>query len=101
ANAGVPGGVPFDGYSQQPAKPSASKRSGPADTQAQDPFTLGAAAFRARNFAEATRQFDQAAQSGDTNAALWAAESVREGQGCAVALGRFDQLAQKAAGSWV
>jgi hypothetical protein len=106
ANAAAPAGAPKfdDGYSQQaqtPAKAAAAKRAGPADEQARDPFSMGAAAFRARNFAEATRQFDQAAQTGDTNAALWAAESVREGQGCAVALGRFDQLSQKAAGSWV
>jgi hypothetical protein len=103
ANAGAPGGAPPAdpyGYAQQaPAKPLAQKRSGPAD-DAQDPFSLGAAAFRARNFAEAARNFDRAAQGGDTNAALWAAESVREGQGCAVALGRFDQLATRAAGTW-
>jgi hypothetical protein len=98
--AGAPGGA-YDGPSQQPAKPYATKRSGPADQQAQDPFSLGAAAFRTRNFAEATRQFDAAASSGDPNAALWAAESTREGQGCAVALGRFDSLSQKAAGSWI
>lgn len=111
-NAGVPGGAPYQAqqgyadnngmYSQQPAAPTKqlSKRSGP-DNQAQDAFSLGAAAFRARNFAEATRHFDQAAASGDTNAALWAAESVREGQGCVVALGRFDSLSQKASGAWV
>jgi hypothetical protein len=119
-NAGVPGGAPNQAqggqayadnnanngmYSQQPAPPPPtkqqfSKRSGP-EGQGQDAFSLGAAAFRARNFAEATRQFDQAAAGGDTNAALWAAESVREGQGCAVALGRFDSLSQKASGSWV
>jgi hypothetical protein len=95
-NAGAPGGAPAD-YSQSAAPAYASKRAGPA---AQDPFSLGAAAFRARNFAEAARQYDLAAQTGDPTAALWAAESVREGQGCAVALGRFDQLSQKAAGSW-
>jgi hypothetical protein len=104
ANATAPGGAPDsdDGYAQTPTKAGAiSKRSGPADKEAQDPFSLGAAAFRTRNYAEATRQFDLAAQSGDPNAALWAAESTREGQGCAVALGRFDQLATKSAGSWV
>lgn len=104
ANAGVPGGAPgggYEGFAQAPAQPYAAKRSGPADQQAQDPFSLGAAAFRARNFAEATKQYDIAAQSGDLNAALWAAESTREGQGCAVALGRFDQLAQRAPGTWV
>lgn len=104
ANAASPPGAPYGGYgdgAQQPAKPAYAKRSGPAEQQAQDPFSLGTAAFRARNFAEATRQFDQAAQTGDDKAALWAAESVREGQGCYVALGRFDQLSQRAAGSWI
>lgn len=66
-----------------------------------DPFSLGAAAFRARNFPEAARQFDLAAAHGDANAALWAAESVREGSGCAVALPRFDALARAHAGAWV
>lgn len=70
-------------------------------SEAQDPFSLGMAAFRARNFAEATRQFDAAAQAGDENAALWAAESTRESQGCAVALGRFARLAQNAAKTWL
>jgi hypothetical protein len=66
-----------------------------------DPFSLGVAAYQARNYAEATRQFDQAAQGGDQNAALWAAKSVREGSGgCAVALGRFDQISQKSTGTW-
>ncbi len=102
ANAAEPAGAPYGYAAQQaPAPAKVAKRSGPADELARDPFSLGAAAFRARNFAEATRQFDQAAQGGDTNAALWAAESVREGQGCAVAIGRFDQLSQKASGSWV
>jgi hypothetical protein len=101
ANAGAVAGAPYEGYAQAPAKTSTKKRTDDANQQAQDPFALGAAAFRARDFAEATRHFDEAAQNGDTNAALWAAESVREGQGCALALGRFDQLSQKAAGSWV
>ncbi len=103
ANAAPPAGAPGaadEGFAQH-AKPSPAKRPGPADSLGQDPSSLGAAAFRARNFAEATRQYDIAAQSGDVNAALWAAESTREGQGCAVALGRFDQLAQKSAGTWV
>ena len=73
-----------------------AKRAGKAD----DPYSLGAAAFQARNYAEATKDFDQAAKSGDRNAELWAAESVREGQGCAMAVGRYDALANKAAGSW-
>jgi hypothetical protein len=101
ANGGAVAAAPYEELPQGVTKPRTTTRTDDANQQTQDPFALGAAAFRARNFAEATRHFDQAAQNGDTNAALWAAESVREGQGCAVALGRFDQLSQKAAGSWV
>lgn len=97
ANAAAPAGAPAQ---QSPAPAYATKRAG-AGSGGEDPFSLGAAAFRARNFAEASRQFNLAAQGGNPNASLWAAESTREGQGCAVALGRFDQLAQQSAGSWV
>jgi hypothetical protein len=109
ANAAAPAGAPAppnaydraDPWAQNAQSPAPmTKRTGPSDQQGSDPFSLGAAAFRARDFATATKNFDKAAQSGDTNAALWAAESTREGQGCAVALGRFDQLAKTAAGSW-
>lgn len=100
-NAGVPGGLGDDDYggaSQTAQPPMARARSGPVQ---HDPFSLGVAAYQARNYAEATKQFDQAAQGGDQNAALWAAKSVREGSGgCPVALGRFDQISQKAAGTW-
>lgn len=84
--------------------PSSSSVSGAGASQQQaatDPKSRGAAEYRARNFAEATRQFDLAAQSGDKDAALWAARSTLEGQGCAVALGRFDRLSQSAAGTYV
>lgn len=65
-----------------------------------EPFAAGMAAYRARSFVEATRQFDAAAASGDVNAALWAAKSTRDGSGCGVALGRFDAVAQRAQGTW-
>lgn len=104
-NAGAVGGAPANvapGAQAPTGDAVASRRAGRAgaDSQAQDPMSLGAAAFRGRNFAEATKQYDLAAQSGNPSAALWAAESTREGQGCAVALGRFDQLARSAAGSY-
>lgn len=96
APAGAP---PSDAVDRAPATAYAKQVA--TEPSAQDPFSLGAAAFRARNFTEAAQKFDLAAQGGDDNAALWAAQSVREGSGCAAALGRFDQLAQRAAGSWV
>ncbi len=112
SNAGVPGGAPAqlgagtstgaaagDPYASQQAQGFGAGKRGAADAP-QDPFTLGMAAYRARNFAEATKQLDAAAQTGDQNAALWAARATKEGQGCATALGRFESVAQKAAGSW-
>lgn len=102
SNAGAPGGAPFDlGQQVAPAKPTQSRRGGVDN--AQDPFSLGAAAYRARNFAEATRQFDSAAsQNADPNAALWAARATKEGNGCGPALPRFERVSQSApAGSWL
>lgn len=84
-----------------PAPAAEAKKSAAAGGPSSDAFSLGTSAFQSRNYAEATRQFDQAAAAGDTNAALWAAESTKEGQGCAVALGRFSDLAQRASGTWV
>ena len=112
-NAGPPAGAPggggfgndpttsFAAGVQQPpapAKAGGQSRRGPGDN-ASDPFSLGAAAFRARSYAEATKHFDAAAQGGDANAALWAARSTKEGQGCAVALGRFEKVAATA--GWI
>lgn len=68
---------------------------------AQDSFAAGMAAYRARNFSEATRLFDAAAAGGDTNAALWAAKSVRDGSGCSAALHRFTALSSNASGTWI
>ncbi len=99
ANAAAPAGAPAPGDdygAQQASAPIFAKRNG----DPQDTFASGMAAYRARNFGEATRQFDAAATTGDQNAALWAARSTRDGSGCAVAVGRFDALAQRASGSW-
>ncbi len=91
-NAGVPAGAPPP-MAYAPADQ-------PAALGAQDPFSAGMAAYRARSFAEATKQFDAAAANGDMNAALWAANSTRDGSGCGVALGRFDSVAQRAQGTY-
>ncbi|CAN5389247.1 hypothetical protein BH09MYX1_BH09MYX1_19950 [soil metagenome] len=50
--------------------------------------------YRAMKYDEATRRFDTLS-SNDSNAALWAARSVRESNGCAAAVGRFDQVAAR------
>jgi hypothetical protein len=58
------------------------------------------AQYTNKNYADATRQFDQiTANGGDASAALWAARSVRDGNGCSAALLRFDSVAGRQAGS--
>ena len=100
ANAAPPAGAPQLEYA-----PRARTVSPPATKTAQEPqdgFSAGMAAYRARNFAEATRQFDTAARSGDQNAGLWAAKSVKDSSaGCGSALSRFEGVAQKSSGTWV
>jgi hypothetical protein len=101
ANAAPPAGAPDGDYaprSQAVARPT--NPSGGAQEQ-QDGFSAGMAAYRARNFLEATRSFDLAARSGDQNAALWAAKAVKEDGGCGAATPRFEGVAQKAGGSWI
>ena len=100
-NAAAPAGAPNQDYapsSQAVAPPPATK----SNADPQDGFSAGMAAYRSRNFSEATRQFDVAARSGDQNAALWAAKSVKDGNGgCGAAVGRFDAIASKSAGTWL
>jgi len=101
ANAAPPAGAPRDDdapYGQAVAPP-ASKAQMPDQ---QDGFSAGMAAYRARSFAEATRHFDTAARSGDQNAALWAAKSVKQGNGgLNPSLPRFEAVAQRSSGTWV
>lgn len=97
ANAAGPAGAP-----EPPSDLAPSQKGAPAKrSQAQDSFSAGMSAYRSRDFGEAVRQFDEAAKSGDQNAALWAAKSVRDGSGCAAAIGRFDAVASKSNGTWL
>lgn len=61
------------------------------------PFNTAIQAYQSGQYDDAVRQFD--ALTGDPNAELWAARSVRESKGCRFALARFDRVAQHAAGS--
>jgi TolA-binding protein len=63
-------------------------------------FDAAVQTFQSGRYAEAQKAFDALAPS-DPNADLWAARSVREGQGCRAALPRFDRVAGRAAGSTV
>ncbi len=101
SNAGGPAaGAPMPAANADSMTQAPMARSGKGGANVSDPASLGAAAFQARNYAEATRQYDLAAKTGDLNSELWAAESVKQGQGCAVALGRFDALSKKDAGNY-
>jgi hypothetical protein len=100
ANAAPPAGAPAAPAPMADSMTQAPMARAGKGANVSDPASLGAAAFQARNYAEATRQYDIAAKTGDLNSELWAAESVKQGQGCAVALGRFDALAKKAAGNY-
>lgn len=105
ANAAAPAGAPMAAADRDYA-PRSQTVAPPATKSAQeqqDGFSAGMAAYRSRNFAEATRQFDSAARTGDQNAALWAAKSVKDGNGgCSAAIPRFDAVTQRAGGSsWV
>lgn len=51
--------------------------------------------YKNQRFDEATRRFDTLAPA-DANAALWAARSVKESNGCGAAVSRFDQVASRA-----
>jgi hypothetical protein len=69
------------------------KGGGPSD------FESGLAQYKAGNYGEAARLFDNAAASGDLVAALYAARSVENQGGCSAAIGRYDQLATRAFGT--
>jgi hypothetical protein len=104
ANAAAPAGAPVADPDYAPRSQAVAPPATKSAQDQQDGFSAGMAAYRSRNFAEATRQFDGAARTGDQNAALWAAKSVKDGNGgCSAALPRFDAVAQKAggSGSWV
>jgi hypothetical protein len=63
-------------------------------------FDAAMASYRAGRYDEAMRLFDAMA-SADSNAALWAARSAREGSGCAASVARFDAVTQRAGASAV
>jgi hypothetical protein len=87
--AGGGGGSGF--YSQQPSKKEADG----------DDFSQGMVAYGNKQYPQATQSFDRAASRGDLNAQLYAARSVRDGQGCGAAIQRFDAVAARGGGSYV
>lgn len=98
SGAGAIGGGMIAPAAASAAGPQAAATTAPSTTSAAD-FAAATAAYRAQNYDEATRDFDALAAAGDDNAALWAARSVRDGNGCATAVNRFDALAGRALGT--
>jgi hypothetical protein len=80
-----------------------STSGGGAAGQAQAPsntgFASAMAAYNAGDYGTATALFDSLASSGDLTSALWAARSVRRGNGCGGAVARYDQIARAGAGT--
>ena len=81
------------------AAPVAQGNASTASADQSGAFANAMTAYRAKNYDEATRDFDALAATGDDNSALWAARSVRESSGCGAAVNRFDQLAGRAFGT--
>ena len=109
SNAGPMGGAPITAAPPPAATATAAFGAGGGSGATQDQraypsggtsFDAAMASYRAGRYDEATRLFD-AMGAADSNAALWAARSVREGSGCAAAIGRFDQVSQRAGTSAV
>jgi TolA-binding protein len=66
------------------------------------PLEAAMALYRSGKYDDAVRSFDALSNAGDSSAALWAARSVREGNGgCAAAIPRFDQVASRTFGTSV
>lgn len=102
SNAGAPAGAPAAGDDYAPRAQSVAPPAKEKAAEAGDAHSAGMVAYRARRFVDATKEFDNAAKTGDLNSALWAAKSVKEGNGgCNSAIPRFDAVSQKAGDSYV
>jgi hypothetical protein len=88
--AGSLGGVERAPSSESSGATGAAKE----DSTGPSSFATAMASYRAGRFEEARRGFDLTAGH-DPAAALWSARSVREAQGCAAAVGRFDRAARQ------
>ncbi|MEO6420611.1 MAG: hypothetical protein ABIP39_14450 [Polyangiaceae bacterium] len=101
SNAGAPAGAPAKAGAfaspPSPAAPMAQSAAAPSESPAD--FNTALTMYRVRRYDEATRMFDVLAGNGDTNAALFAARSVRDSNGCGAAVTRFDQVGARAYGT--
>ncbi len=99
SSGGSPG-APADKGGAMPASPPNGVSAATQAASSDDAFTRGQQAYTARRYDEARDNFDAAA-SGNVAAALWAARSVRDGNGCAGAVSRFDDVVNRAPSSAV
>ncbi len=99
ANAAPPAGAPAKAGAGAPPPPAPMAQSAGDPSESPADFNTAMAAYRVRRYDDAARMFDVLAGSGDTNAALFAALSVRDGNGCGAAVTRFDQLGARAYGT--
>ena len=94
------GGGTVGGYGQVAAG-RAGAATGSGKKEDGDDFSQGMAAYKNRQYPVATQSFDRAGTGGDLSSSLWAARSVRDGQGCAQAISRFDSVAARGGASFV
>ncbi len=101
-NATAPAGAPPPPNAAMEAQMSGGGGSGNVAAQPMD-FNAAMTAYRARRFEEAAKGFDALAlaDTKDTTSALWAARSLREARGCGVAVPRFTQVHNAAAGTTI
>ena len=85
------------------AEPKSADSIGSADSEGDSAFDAALAAFKDGRYGEARRQFDEVAARGGgaqaAEAALYAAQSAKNGEGCAVAVSLFDQVATRHPGT--
>ena len=85
------------------AEPKSADSLGSADSEGDSAFDAALAAFKDGRYGEARRQFDEVAARGGgaqaAEAALYAAQSAKNGEGCAVAVSLFDQVATRHPGT--
>jgi hypothetical protein len=96
-NAQAPAGAPAPARA---AQTGSGGKGEVAASPAQGPLDQAKALYTAKDYVAATNAYDAIAATGDLDAALGAARSVRDGNGgCAVAKDRFDQIAARAWGT--
>lgn len=95
ANASPPAGAPA-----ATATGGGASRGRAESKSASSDLDRGLQSYRDGQYDEATKKLDSLAGS-DPNAALWAARSVRDGEGCAAAVSRFDALSTRQWGTTV